>query len=81
MSPSIAPVAPEILRRVVEKEGYKIEDDSPYNWTLYKKNSSSPIIIIPKKGNVVSIDVMMNILDRLKMDNKKFFDLCKEVIN
>jgi len=79
MVPAITPVPPHILKAVLEKDGFSVKMDTEANWTLFKASSPSPVIVLPKKGKLVSITIMMGILAQLKMDNKKYFSLLEQI--
>lgn len=49
--------------------------ETEHNWTLFKEGAPAPVISIPKHGRVIAVDMMMKTLDRLKIDDKTFFDL------
>lgn len=62
---AIACVPPEILKLVLEKRGYKVTRETKYNWTLVPEedtDDSSEPIIIPKRGDLVSVEIMMGTL-------------------
>lgn len=50
---------------MLEKHGYKVVDETEYNWYL-ADDSSEPPIMIPKKGSVVAIPVMSNVMGRAR---------------
>jgi len=81
MVPVIAPVHPHILKTILEKYGFSVKRDTETNWTLFKANSSCPVIVLPKKGKLVSITTMMGILDQLKMNDREYFSLLKQIKN
>ena len=81
MSPAITPISPVILKTILEKDGFHVERETETNWTLFKEDSPCPVIIVPKKGKLVSVTVMMGILAQIQMDNKKYFSLLKQVNN
>ena len=72
--PALAPVAPDIFRRILELYGYKTVQEDEYNWALARNAKDIPLII-PKKGKLVALDIMMDALDKAKMDNGTFFTL------
>ena len=67
MPPALTPVTPTQLRDILIDFGYEIEQESDLNWCLIKKkhgevtDSEAPIIL-PKEGERVAVDVMMNAL-------------------
>ena len=74
-------VIPEIFKEILVKYGYSVEMETEYNWTLFKNDAARPIITVPKKGDLLSISIMMEILEQLKMDNKTYFDLLNSIQN
>ena len=80
--PALAPVPPAILKAIIEACGYAIEGEDPFNWVLLLKeqtDSLPKLITLPKEGKFVSVEIMMSILDRLKMNNATFFSLLQTV--
>lgn len=75
MPPALAPVPPDIFKRMLELDGFQVGYESGDYWILVKEDALRPQIVISKEGDVMSIGVMENILHQLQMDNKKFFDL------
>jgi len=74
MSAAIAPISPDLLCRILKAVGYSVLGDDEFNWAMSRDKSEAPIII-PKKGEVVAVDVLMGALDHAKMDNRTFFTL------
>jgi hypothetical protein len=69
--PALTPVTPTQLRDILLDFGYEIERETEFNWSLIKKKrgdgvnaviDDAPPIIIPKEGERVALDVMMNAL-------------------
>lgn len=79
MVPAITPVSPDILKAILEKDGFRIDRETEFNWTLFKDESPCPVIVLPKKGKLVSVTVMMGMLAQTKMDNKKYFSLLEQL--
>lgn len=90
MPPALAPITPTQLRDVLLAFGYKVERETDYNWSLVKKkkgNGSQPIIdsdppiIIPKAGNRVSVEIMMNsLLVDAGMNLYTYWELKKKIV-
>lgn len=60
---AIACVPPDVLKLILEKKGYKVKRETKYNWTLVAEMSEeSEPIVIPKRGNLVALEVMMGTL-------------------
>jgi len=81
MVPAITPIPPHIFKAILEKDGFSVQLDTEANWTLFKANSPYPVIVLPKKGELVSVTIMMEILNQIKMDNRKYFSLLEQVKN
>ncbi len=54
-------------------------NESDYNWVLKTPDPSRPLITIPKKGDTISLSIMMPTMDMLRMDNGTYFKLKREV--
>ena len=81
MSPVLAPIPPNEFKVILEKVGFRIERETEYNWTLFKADSPRSVVVLPKKGELVSVTVMMGILDQIKLDNKTYLDLLRQIQN
>jgi hypothetical protein len=77
--PALAPVAPEVLKRILELRGYKLLEDGQRNWLMGRDDHEKPLTI-PKRGKVVTLPVIMNALDHAQMDNATYFALLAAVI-
>lgn len=81
MSPALAPVPPDVLLTILEKAGFRVEKETEFNWTLFKEDSPCPIIILPKKGKLVEVPIMMEILDQIQMNNKSYLGYLNQISN
>lgn len=52
----IAGIPPEAYKRVLERNGFKIIDESEYNWLLAQGDGEP--VLVPKKGRILGVDVM-----------------------
>ena len=75
--PIPTPVPPHTLMRILELFDYMLVDEDENNWCMSKMDQEPPIII-PKRGDVVTTDVMSNVLDRARMNNATYFALLRE---
>jgi hypothetical protein len=57
-----APIPPAQLKRVLELHGYRPVSEDEFNWAMARGNEVP--LIIPKDGEYVSVDVMMDALHR-----------------
>ena len=74
--PPPAPVAPHIFKRMLEVYGFVLREEDEHNWALYRA-ATETVIIIPKHGEVISLEVMMSILHELKIDDATYFHLLR----
>ncbi len=73
---AIACVPPEWLKLVLEKKGYKVKRDTKFNWTLTRESEEdSEPIVIPKRGNLVSLEIMMGTLVAAHILPGEYFEL------
>jgi len=77
--PALAPVSPKTFKAMLQRYGFEVAAEDDFNWCLFKREAPRPVIIVPKEGDLLSLDIMMSIVDQLKMDNKTFFDLLQRV--
>ena len=77
--PAPAPTSPVGFKEVLERFECEVVKESDYNWVLKTKEPSRPLITIPKKGDVISLSIMMSVMDMLRMDNGTYFRLKGEV--
>jgi hypothetical protein len=79
--PALAPITPEQLRDILLDYGYRIERETELNWSLVRVTppgsvDPDPPIIVPKEGERVAVDVMMNaILVQAKMNLAEYWAL------
>jgi hypothetical protein len=65
---AVVPVPPEVLKRLLEKKGYRVVRETDYNWTLALDNDLGDIsepLVIPKCGNLVSVEIMLGGFSRI----------------
>lgn len=77
--PALAPIQPKEFKMLLERYGFQVQEETEYNWVLFKAEALRPVIPIPKKGALVSVDIMMGILDQLKITNEEYFTLLDKV--
>jgi len=81
MTPALSPVSPQVMKALLEKDGFRVSRETEFHWTLFKENASMPVIVVPKKGDLLALDVMMGILDMIKMSNGRYAELLRETKN
>jgi len=72
--PPLALIAPRLLKRILELEGYELEGEYPSCWALMKDRH---VAVIPKYGDLVSFDIMEPVLHGAGIDHHKYFELKK----
>ena len=77
--PALAPIPPDNFKAILEKDGFTVDLETEYNWTLSRDDSPPIIVVLPKKGEFVSVEIMMSTLDKIKMNPGTFFDLLSQV--
>ena len=61
-----APIRPAQLKRIAELRGWHLLAEDEWNWSL-SKDTSVPITI-PKDGEFVPVDIMMDVLHKIGVD-------------
>ena len=74
--PIHAPIKPSIFKRVLELDNFEVIHEDDFNWSLFKDDFGllQPIII-PKKVDLMPVDIMSNVLHRAKMPPGTYLDL------
>ncbi len=72
------PVPPGQFRKLLEHDGYRVIDEDMSNWVMAKGESDIPFTV-PKLGDLIPLDVMMNVLDKARIDNGTYFRLLAEI--
>ena len=79
--PAIAPIPPWALKGVLELFGYSLDHEDEYNWMLVSNSQpDAEPIVLPKIGDLVAVDVMMQSFISSKMGLAKYFELKKKVL-
>jgi len=77
----LAPIPPLALKRILELYGFKVISEDEFNWLLADPGQpSSEPIALPKMGELVAIDIMMQALIDAKMGYATYFALRDKVI-
>jgi hypothetical protein len=61
---------------MLEAYGFVLREEDEHNWALYRA-ASETVIVVPKAGELVSLEILMSILDELGIDNATYFHLLK----
>jgi hypothetical protein len=81
MAPAIAPIPPDALRQVLELYGLKIIAEDQFNWVLSDSATSENVpIVVPKLGDLVSVDIMMQAFIDSKMPFNTYLALKEKVL-
>jgi hypothetical protein len=72
------------MMRILELRGYRIVAEDEFNWAMEPKKYESGVtqepIILPKRGHLLSVDIMMDTLIKTKTDLQMYFALKSQVI-
>ena len=79
--PIPASIQPSEFKRFLEAYGYTQQHETEYNWTLLKENSALPVIVINKIRELVEIEIMMGILNKLEMNDGEYLRLLSQIKN
>lgn len=69
----VAPVAPEVMKWMLEQHGWSISGQDSFNWRMTNP-ASKEIVIVPKLGTILAIDVLDSILQRSEMTDKQYLE-------
>jgi hypothetical protein len=76
---ALAPIPAKKLKAMLEEYGYRVIHEDDYNWSM-DGGPHDEILVIPKLGEVMAIEVMDSLLHKAKIDNKTYFDLLAKVL-
>ena len=71
-------VAPGVFKKLLEKKGFRVIDEDMSNWVMAAGEKDVPFTV-PKLGDLVALDLMMNVLDKAKIDNGTYLGLLAEI--
>lgn len=74
--PALAPVPPEVFKRIFEKAGYVLEAENEHTWMLISGDHPA---VIPKYGRLVAIDIMESNLGPSGINDRDYFAHLEEV--
>lgn len=72
--PIVAPIPPGELLAILQLYGYKIVDQSYYNWVLIRDERDTPLIL-GKLGDAVPVEIMESMFVHSGMSDAVFFAL------
>jgi hypothetical protein len=78
---ALAPISPLALKQILELHGFKVISEDQFNWLLADPASpTSEPIVLPRMGELVAIDVMMQAIIDAKIGYATYFSLRDRVI-
>ena len=76
--PALMPIPARKLKAMFEADGYAVVHEDDYNWSMGRGHADD-ILIVPKLGEVLAIEVMDSLLAKAKINDRKYFDLLARV--
>jgi hypothetical protein len=81
MAPAVAPIPPGALKTILELYGFKVSAEDDYNWILADPHHpENEPIVIPKIGDLVAVEVMMQALIDSKLPFSAYLALKEKVL-
>lgn len=85
--PAIACIPPWAMKEILQLFGFSVIAEDEYNWVLSETKAHLGIatagevepITLPKRGDLLALDVMMDTLIKAKMDLHTYFALKAKV--
>ena len=74
--PAIASVPPDILKRILELNGWSILDEGKYNWIMVRNGAP---LSIPRKGRLVSLPVLDACLITAEIAPGDYFEALEQI--
>jgi hypothetical protein len=86
--PAIACIPPWAMKEMLELFGFQVIVEDEYNWVLSETKDHLGVatatekepIILPKRGDLLALDVMMDTLIKSQMDLHTYFALKSRVL-
>lgn len=76
--PALLKCAPADLKAILLECGWRVYNDDQYNWSMVKGIGSASIEL-PKKGKLVSFDVLYSALGKADIAPGEYFELLQKV--
>jgi hypothetical protein len=76
--PALVKVSPDHLRQILIEEGWRVHAQDPLNWSMVKGELQ---LQIPKRGRMVSFEVMENALLVAEIPPGRYLELRERIIN
>lgn len=64
---AVAPLPPNVIRELLEKKGYKLLAEDPYNWAFALKDDDPPIIV-PHTVDLVPLEIAFSVMLKVGFD-------------
>ncbi len=86
--PAIACIPPWAMKEILALFGFQVIAEDEYNWVLSETKDHLGVaeagekepIILPKLGDLLAVDVMMDTLIKAKLDLHTYFSLKSNVL-
>lgn len=86
--PAIACIPPWAMKEILGHFGFQVIGEDEYNWVLSETKDHLGVaeagekepIILPKLGDLLAVDVMMDTLIKAKLDLHTYFALKSKVL-
>ena len=66
--PVVAPLPPDKIRELLERSGFRVVDEDEFHWAMSNGNSST-LILLPKKCNLVPLEVAFHVASQAGFSN------------
>ncbi len=76
--PALAPISARKLKAMLESDGYAVIHEDDYTWSM-DHGPDDEILVIPKLGEVMAVEVMDSLLVKAKITNGKYFELLARI--
>ena len=74
--PALAHVPPEILKQILESDGWKLAHEDSYNWLL-EKDEKDPLTI-PKRIKMIPFELHEHYLEVADIGLSRYFELLEQ---
>ena len=64
-------LAPRVLKRILELDGFSVTHEDDYNWALVKSGVDE-VVIVPKLGEAIADDVLSPIAGRAPRNGTRY---------
>lgn len=85
--PAIACIPPWAMKEILEQFGYEVIAEDEYNWAMMDRKETSggakeerEPLILPKRGELLALDIQMDTLIKAKLDLHTYFSIKARVL-